>query len=51
VELHRPDVVQVTGQRKEALLCLVVPYFYLVIIASGDEERLSLVKIDSAHRP
>ena len=51
VEKDRPHIIQMAVQGEEAPSRLVGPYFYLVVIASRDEERLGFVKINASNRP
>lgn len=50
VEEHRTDVIQVTVEGEEASSCLVRPHLDLVVVAAGDEERLSPVEVDATDR-
>lgn len=50
MELSGSNVVKVTGQRKHALLGLVVPHLHFEIVTSTDKHVLGLVKIDSSDR-
>ena len=50
MKLHCSDVVKMASEGEEALPLLVVPNFDFVVISSGYEERLRLVKVDSPDR-
>ena len=49
VEENGADVVKVAVEREKAATCLVRPNLDLVVIATGDEQGLSLVKVDASN--
>jgi hypothetical protein len=51
VEEYRPNIVQMAIEGEEAPPTLVRPYFDLVVIPPRDEQRLSLVEIDTPDWP
>jgi hypothetical protein len=50
VEKNGSDVVEMAVQGEEAATCLVGPDLDLIVVSAGDEERLRLMKVDSANR-
>jgi hypothetical protein len=51
MELHSANVVKVPMKCEETAVCLIIPDLNLIIITSGDEERLGGVEVDAADRP
>ena len=49
MEVHSSDVVQMSKEGEEAPAKLVVPHFYLVVVASGAQERFHGVEVDAAN--
>ena len=48
MEHSRPDVVKMTQQREDAASLLVIPHFDLIVISSGDKERLLFVEVHTS---
>jgi hypothetical protein len=44
-----PNIVQMSCQGKQTPLRVVIPNFDLIIVTTGYEHRLSLVKVDTAN--
>ena len=49
MEERRPNVIQMSQEREETFARLVIPDLDFVIIASTDEQRLSLMEMNASH--
>ena len=51
MELNCPHIVQMALECEHAFFDFIVPYFYHMVITSGDEHRLSIMEAYSSYRP
>ena len=51
MELNCPHIVQMAREREHAFLDFIVPYFYHMVITTGDEHRLSIMEANSSYGP
>lgn len=49
MELNCANVVQMACEREHALLLLVVPYLYLVVVAAADKHVLRVMEVDGSN--
>ena len=51
MELNCPHIVQMALECEHAFLDFIVPYFYHMVITTGDEHRLSIMEAYSSYGP
>jgi len=50
MEEYRPNIVEMAVQGEETPPRLIRPYFDLVVVSSGDEQWLCLMKVNTSDR-